>query len=44
MLSFFMSKGFWVTVATTVVVLVVVNRIGFLQSLVYGSAATPAAK
>jgi len=36
MLSFLMSKGFWVTVATSVAVLVVVNRVGFLRDLICG--------
>lgn len=40
MLSFIMSKGFWVTVATTVVVLVAVNRVPFLSALVYPSTAS----
>lgn len=42
MFAFLMSRGFLVTVATSVFVLVVVNRVGFLRDLICGP--MPAAK
>lgn len=37
MLSILKSKGLWVSVAITVVVLVVVNRVPMIRNLVYGT-------
>ena len=37
LMSFLKSKGFWATIATTVIVMAIVNRVPMIRSVVVGA-------